>query len=166
MMDAVLLLISGASGAGKSSVREAIAADLEPAVTAVELRHLGAVPAPPTLEWRHRMAERAVRRAVELDGEGRHLLLAGDPVAPGEVLAARSAPMVDIAICLLDVDEVSQRERRLGPDQNRGESGCAAVGYRCHPRRCADLQPVRGTDRTPPPEKRARTGPRMARMNT
>ena len=57
------------------------------------------------------MAERAVRRAVELDEEGRHLLLAGDPVAPGEVLAAPSAPMVDIAVCLLDIDEEAQRER-------------------------------------------------------
>lgn len=39
-MDAVLLLISGASCAGKTSVREAIAADIEPAVAAIELRHL------------------------------------------------------------------------------------------------------------------------------
>jgi hypothetical protein len=111
MMGAVLLLISGASGSGKTSVREAIAADLEPAVTAVELRHLGTVPDPPTLEWRQRMAEEAVLRGVHLDGEGRHLLLAGDPVAPGEVLAAPSAPLVDIAICLLDIDENTQRER-------------------------------------------------------
>jgi hypothetical protein len=81
----MLLLLSGASGAGKSSVREAIAADLEPAVTAVELRHLGAIPTTPDLEWRQRMAERAVLRAKALDEEGRHLLLAGDPVAPGEV---------------------------------------------------------------------------------
>jgi hypothetical protein len=31
------------------------------------------------------VAERAVLRAKALDEEGRHLLLAGDPVAPGEV---------------------------------------------------------------------------------
>ena len=111
MMEAVLLLISGASGAGKSSVRQGIAEDLEPAVAAVELRHLDTVPQIPTLEWRQRMAERAVLRAMELDEQGRHLLLAGDPVAPGEVLAAPSAPMVDVAMCLLDVDEVAQRER-------------------------------------------------------
>lgn len=48
MMDAVLLLISGASCAGKTSVREAIAADLEPTVAAIELRHLGTVPDPPS----------------------------------------------------------------------------------------------------------------------
>ncbi len=111
MMDDVLLLVSGASGAGKSSVREAIAADLEPAVTAVELCDLDVLPDTPTLEWRQRMAERAVLRAKELDGQGRHLLLAGDPVAPGEVVAAPSAPLIDIAACLLDVDEDAQRER-------------------------------------------------------
>ena len=90
MMNAVLLLISGASCAGKTSVRTAIAADLEPAVTAVELRHLGAVPDAPTREWRQRMAERAVRAAIALEEAGGHLLLAGDPVAPGELVAAPS----------------------------------------------------------------------------
>ncbi len=110
MMDVVLLLISGASGAGKSTVREAIAADLEPEVTAVELRHLDPIPQTPTQEWRQRMAERALQRAIELAEHGWHLLLAGDPVAPGEMLAAPSAPMVDIAMCLLDIEH-SQRER-------------------------------------------------------
>jgi hypothetical protein len=114
MMDAVLLDLSGASCAGKTSVRTAIAACLEPAVTAVELRHLGAVPNPPTLEWRQRMAEEAVLAAVRVDEAGRHLLLAGDRVAPGEVLAAPSAPMVDIAVCLLDVcDRAPRRVRGL-----------------------------------------------------
>lgn len=227
MMEAVLLLISGASGAGKSSVGEAVAADLEPAVTAVGLRHLGAVPAPPTFAWRHRMAERAVLRAVELDEQGRHLLLAGDPVVPGEVLAEPSAPMVDIAICLLDIDEEAQRERlrrRGDPEEllprhvafadwlrrhardprhmphvlstdgwsemrwsrltsmptdhwrikvingsaltSRSESGCAAVDYERNRRSSTHLQPERLTDGTPPPLRRASSGPRMARMNT
>jgi hypothetical protein len=107
----VLLLISGASGAGKTSVREAIAGDLAPGVEAVELRHLEPVPAVPDMAWRQRMAERAVARSRVLDAQGRHLLLAGDPVAPGEVLAAPSATSVDIAVCLLDVAEDTQRER-------------------------------------------------------
>ncbi len=64
MMEAVLLLISGASGAAKSSVRQAIAADLEPAVIAVELRDLDAIPDTPNLAWRQRMAERAVLQWV------------------------------------------------------------------------------------------------------
>jgi hypothetical protein len=33
------------------------------------------------------MAECAVARAARLEADGRDLLLAGDPVAPGEVLA-------------------------------------------------------------------------------
>ena len=107
----MLLLISGASGAGKTSVRETIAAELAPTVEAVELRHLDAIPAYPDVAWRQRMAERAVVRAQALDGEGRHLLLAGDPVAPGEVLAAPAAPTIDIAVCLLDVTEAAQRVR-------------------------------------------------------
>ena len=111
MMDGVLLLISGASGAGKTSVRNAIAPDLGPAVEAVELCHLDTIPAVPDLAWRQRMAERAVQCAGALEKCGRHLLLAGDPVAPGEVLAAPSAPSVDIAVCLLDVTEQAQRER-------------------------------------------------------
>jgi hypothetical protein len=50
----MLLLLTGASGAGKST-------------------------------------ETVVQRALELQGVGRHVLLAGDPVAPGEVIAAPSA---------------------------------------------------------------------------
>jgi hypothetical protein len=110
-MEVVLLLISGASGAGKTSVREAIVCELAPDIEAVELRHLDTVPAVPDIAWRQRVTERAVARSRVLDAQGRHLLLAGDPVAPGEVLAAPSATSVDIAVCLLDVSEDSQRER-------------------------------------------------------
>ena len=112
----MLLLIAGASGAGKTSVREIIAGELAPGVEAVELRHLDTVPPVPDLAWRQRMAERAVARSRELDKKGRHLL-AGDRVAPGEVLAAPSATSVDITVCLLDVSEDAQR-RRL---RRRGE---------------------------------------------
>jgi hypothetical protein len=110
-MEAVLLLLSGASGAGKTSVRESISGAVGDAIEAVELRHLGAVPANPDIAWRQRMTERAVARAAELAAQRRHLLLAGDPVAPGEVLAAPSAPSVDIAVCLLDVSAQVQRDR-------------------------------------------------------
>jgi energy-coupling factor transporter ATP-binding protein EcfA2 len=110
-MEVVLLLISGASGAGKTTVRKTIAAELPPDVEAVELHHLDTIPANPDVAWRQRTAERAVRRAEALAGAGRHLLLADDPVAPGEVLAAPSASAVDIAVCLLDVDEDAQRDR-------------------------------------------------------
>jgi hypothetical protein len=131
----VLLLISGASGAGKTSVREAIAGELAPDVEAVELRHLEAVPAVPDIAWRQRMAERAVARSRMLDAQGRHLLLAGDPVAPGEVLAAPSATSVDIAVCLLDVSEATQRERlrrRGEPEQLLPRHAAFAAWLRRH----------------------------------
>jgi hypothetical protein len=81
------------------------------------------------------MAEEAVLAALRLDDAGRHLLLAGDPVAPGEVLAARSAPMVDIAVCLLDVRERAQRERSAAAATprscsdatSRSRTGCGAM---------------------------------------
>jgi hypothetical protein len=44
----------------------------------------------------------------------RHLLLSGDPVAAGEVLAAPSADRLDaIAVCLLDVDRDAQAARLM-----------------------------------------------------
>lgn len=110
----MLLLITGASGVGKSSVRAAIAAELEPVVRCVELRDVVPVPPIPDLAWRQRSTEQVVELALELQGEGRHLLLAGDPVAPGEVLAAPSADRLEaIAACLLDCRPEVQRARLL-----------------------------------------------------
>ena len=68
----MLLLLTGASGVGKSTCR-------------------------------------VVQRALAGD---RDLLLAGDPVAPGELIAAPSADRLDrIAVCLLACDAASQTER-------------------------------------------------------
>jgi hypothetical protein len=138
-------LISGASEAGKTSVRGAIAGDLAPGVEAVELRHLEPVSAVPDVAWRQRMAERAVARSRVLDVQGRHLLLAGDPVAPGEVLAAPSATSVDIAVCLLDVAEDTQRERlsrRGDPEELLPHHVAFAAWLRSHARNPAHMPPV------------------------
>src|SRR4051812_49599841 len=70
----VLLLITGASGAGKSSVRTAIARELCPVVECVELRDVVAVPGAPTLAWR--------QRATEAGGRG------GAPAARGRAPAS------------------------------------------------------------------------------
>ena len=108
----MFLLVTGASGAGKSTVRRLIADDLSPAVVCVELRDVAMVPAFPTMAWRQRATEAAVQRALELQREGRHLLLSGDPVAAGEVVAAPSADGLDgIAVCLLDVSRELQAVR-------------------------------------------------------
>jgi hypothetical protein len=108
----VFLLVTGASGAGKSTARRAIARDLAPRVECVELGDVVAVPRYPTLAWRQEATEAVVKRALELQGAGRHLLLSGDPVAAGEVMAAPSAAMLNgVAVCLLDLDPEAQAAR-------------------------------------------------------
>jgi hypothetical protein len=108
----VFLLITGASGAGKSTVRAMVDQELSPLVECVELAHVLPPSAPPTLVWRQQATEAAVRRAIGLQAEGRHLLLAGDPVAAAEVVAAPSAPGLDaIAVCLLDLSPEAQATR-------------------------------------------------------
>lgn len=107
----MFLLVSGASCAGKSTARRHAMKHLGAEFEAVELSDLGPVPNPPTVAWRQQQVEVAVRRAIELEREGRHLLFAGDPVPAGEVLAAPSAGHIDVAACLLDVDAETQSAR-------------------------------------------------------
>jgi energy-coupling factor transporter ATP-binding protein EcfA2 len=108
----VLLLITGASGVGKSTVRVALAAELSPEVECVELADLTPLPAVMSRGWRQQTAEVAVRRAVELQASHQHLLLAGDPVPAIEIMAAPSAPGLDaVAVCLLDVSAEAQAVR-------------------------------------------------------
>jgi broad-specificity NMP kinase len=108
----VLLLITGASGVGKSTVRAIVAPRLSPKVECVELCDLAPIPQAMTRVWRQQTAEAAVRRAVELQDVGRHLLLAGDPVPAVEIVAAPSAPRLDaIAVCLLDAAPAAQAQR-------------------------------------------------------
>ena len=115
----MFLLVTGASGAGKSTVRRAIAHELSPAIECVELSDVVSIPRVPDLAWRQQATEAVVKRALELQAKDRHLLLSGDPVAAGEVLAAPSAAELDaVAVCLLDVtaDAQSQRLADRGDD--------------------------------------------------
>jgi energy-coupling factor transporter ATP-binding protein EcfA2 len=108
----MLLLVTGASGAGKSTARHRIARALSSAVQCVELGDVVTVPRYPTIAWRQEATEAVVQRAVELQGTGGHLLLSGDPVAAGEVMAAPSAAQLDgVAACLLDLDPETQAAR-------------------------------------------------------
>ena len=93
-------------------MRAVVARELSPEVECVELLDLTPLPDAMTRVWRQQTAEVAVRRATELQGCGRHLLLAGDPVPAAEVVAAPSAPALDaIAVCLLDATAAAQAER-------------------------------------------------------
>lgn len=116
----MLLLVTGASCVGKSTARIHATKLLDATFEPVELWHLGPIPTEPTVRWRQQQVEVAVRRAIELAEEGRHLLLAGDPIPAGEVLAAPSADRVDVAVCLLDVDAGSL-DARLSARQDPPE---------------------------------------------
>lgn len=112
----MLLVASGASGAGKTTARFHATPLLGEQFVPVELWNFGPIPPVPTVEWRQQTIEKAVQRAIELDAEGKHLLFAGDPVPAGEALAAPSADRIDIAVCLLDVDPETQNARLDGRD--------------------------------------------------
>jgi hypothetical protein len=115
----MFLLVTGASGAGKSTARLAAARELSAEIDSVELGDVVEIPARPTIAWRQRATETVVQRALERQADGRHLLLCGDPVAPGEVLAAPSATrLTGVAVCLLDLNPDAQTARlsRRGDD--------------------------------------------------
>jgi hypothetical protein len=102
---------------GKSTVRKLLEPEFADVLEVAELGMLGSAPKW-ELEWRHRMVERAVRRALAAQSEGRHFLLCGDPVPPGEVWAAPSADgLARLDVCLLDAGEKAQTARLL----ERGE---------------------------------------------
>ncbi|GAB2608534.1 hypothetical protein [Pseudactinotalea suaedae] len=101
----MLLVVSGASGTGKTTARFHAAPLLGDRFHAVELWHYGPIPAVPTIAWRQESVERITQDAIALEAQGRHLLLAGDPIPAGEALAAPSADRIDVAVCLLDVRE-------------------------------------------------------------
>jgi hypothetical protein len=108
----MFLLVTGASGAGKSTVRREVERELSPEVECVELHDVVGAPAFPDIAWRQQATEAVVQLAVRLQAEGTHLLLSGDPVAAGEVLAAPSAgELHGIAVCLLDVSPDAQTAR-------------------------------------------------------
>jgi ABC-type sulfate/molybdate transport systems ATPase subunit len=75
----VFLLLTGSSGAGKSTTRRLIAGELSPETECVELGHVVSFPPVPTIAWRQQSTEAVVQRALALQAEGRHLLLGDDP---------------------------------------------------------------------------------------
>jgi len=116
----MFFLVTGASGVGKSTVRKIISEEFGNSITCAELAHLGLIPEW-SLSWRQRAVERAVQIALEAQNAGRHFLLCGDPIPPGEVYAAPSAPrLAAISTCLLDASPEAQQARLLsrGDDPN------------------------------------------------
>lgn len=109
----MFLLVTGASGMGKSTVRRMLEPEFADVVETGEIYTLGVTPQW-DIAWRHQMVERIVQLALEAQERGKHYLFAGDPVPPGEVWAAPSAHRLGrIAVCLLDASEEVQRARLL-----------------------------------------------------
>jgi hypothetical protein len=107
----MFFLVTGASGVGKSTLRKLIEPELAGEVVACELGNLGITPEW-TLRWRHQAVEKVVQLAVKEQEAGKHFLLCGDPVPPGELYAAPSAGKLEgIEVCLLDISPEKQIER-------------------------------------------------------
>src|SRR5688500_5179540 len=98
----MLFSLTGASGAGKSAALAHLrdVSDWGAAVQCVEFDSIG-VPANADTAWRHEAIEHWIRRALEAQAQGSHLLLCGQ-VPMGELLAAPSADRLEgVAVCLL-----------------------------------------------------------------
>ncbi|MBZ2195097.1 AAA family ATPase [Occultella gossypii] len=115
--DLMLLSLTGASGAGKSTtLAHLTATDWEQPVTCVEFDSVG-VPPDADTAWRHAVIEQWVQRALAAQDEGSHVLLCGQ-VPVGELLAAPSADRLDgIAACVLHCSPEVRRARLM----ERGE---------------------------------------------
>ncbi|HEY4458944.1 MAG TPA: hypothetical protein VGN81_31815 [Pseudonocardiaceae bacterium] len=105
----MLLTLTGSSCSGKSTLAFAVADRIE-RVVVHDFDEVG-VPERADRDWRHRMTELWVRRALEYQDRGIDLLLTGQSPL-GEVIAAPSAPLLDgIAVCLVDVADQVRRHR-------------------------------------------------------
>ena len=107
----MLLMVTGASGAGKSAVlAELSGRDLGHVVECAEFDSIG-VPEGADTAWRHSAVARWVDRAVDLQSSGAHLLLCGQ-VPLGELLAAPSAERLEgLEVCLLHCSPEVRRDR-------------------------------------------------------
>jgi hypothetical protein len=107
----MFFLVTGASGIGKTTVRKLIETEIRDRVAVCELGMLGITPEW-SLRWRHQAVEKEVQLALKHQEVGKHFLLCGDPVPPGELYAAPSAgALAGIRVCLLDASPERQVER-------------------------------------------------------
>ena len=106
----MLYLVTGASGAGKSTVLDPLRT-LAPEIAVHDYDVVG-VPTEPNKRWRQRTNELWVQQALRFQKRGQDLILFGQTPL-GELLATPSATRLEgIAACLLDCEE-SVRKKRL-----------------------------------------------------
>ncbi|MFD8814076.1 hypothetical protein ACFV23_21895 [Streptomyces sp. NPDC059627] len=116
----MLFKLTGSSCSGKTTLALSVADRLRQ-VAVHDFDEIG-VPQRPDRQWRHRMTEHWVRRALEYQGRGIDLVLTGQSPL-GETLAAPSAPLLDgIAVCLVDVADEVRRDRLAVRDAGRWDA--------------------------------------------
>jgi predicted ABC-type ATPase len=69
----MFFLVTGASGVGKSTIRQLIEPEFAGVLEAAELAMLGDTPEW-NLAWRHRMVDQMVRHALDVQRGGKHFL--------------------------------------------------------------------------------------------
>ena len=112
----MLFLLIGSSAAGKTFALD----ELRRRGLDMAIHDFDEIGVPPGADqaWRRRSNEVWIRRALDLQAEGRDLLLAGQtPYA--ELLASPSATLLDaVAVCLIDCDDETRlaRIRARGPE--------------------------------------------------
>ncbi len=105
----MLYLVTGASGAGKSTVLDPLRV-LVPDQAMHDYDVVG-LPTEPNKRWRQRTNELWVQQALRYQKRGQDLILFGQTPL-GELLATPSSTRLDgIAACLLDCEETVRRER-------------------------------------------------------
>lgn len=121
----MLLVVTGASGAGKSTaLRHLEQVSWPQPVRCVDFDSVG-VPARPDTSWRHRVTEHWVQQAIAAQNAGEHMLLCGQ-VPPGELLAVPSADQLSgLAVCALHCSPEVRTRRLLA----RGEDPSSIVHH-------------------------------------
>ncbi|MGW0712224.1 hypothetical protein ACWD4G_40830 [Streptomyces sp. NPDC002643] len=116
----MLFKLTGSSCSGKTTLAYA-AVDRLRQIVVHDFDELD-VPEGADRNWRHRMTEMWVRRALEYQDRGIDVLLTGQSPL-GELLAVPSAPLLDgIAVCLVDVADDVRRVRLAERDPGRWDA--------------------------------------------
>ncbi|WP_051266081.1 hypothetical protein [Nakamurella lactea] len=131
----MLLLVTGSSCSGKSTAAAAIRTAVEGVAIHDSDEH--GVPSDADTAWRQGDLRRWVRLAIALEAEDTDLLLTGQsPI--GELLAIPEASRLELAVCLIDVqdrirsDRLEQRDPGRWPAEAKEAFNNWARWHRCH----------------------------------
>ncbi|MGW0424985.1 hypothetical protein [Streptomyces sp. NPDC003015] len=138
----MLLKLTGSSCSGKTTLAYSVGERLG-RLAGHDFDEVG-VPEGVDRQWRNRMTEVWLRRALEYQARAVNLLLTGQSPL-GEVLASPSAPLLDgIAICLIDVSDKARRRRLTKRDADRWDAAAvdAFLGWAAWHRKARSESPI------------------------